>query len=58
MKRYFLKPTSPAVMDREGKIEQLLIAYVSKAVKNKFVGMAQSCELIEPVIIPGYKVRG
>jgi hypothetical protein len=32
--------------------------WASTAKENKFKGMAENLEIVEPLIIPGYKIRG
>jgi hypothetical protein len=59
MSKFSQKPTNqqqqhtlPAVTSVSGK------SNVVKKVVNKFKGMAERLEFVEPVIIPGYKIRG
>jgi hypothetical protein len=69
MKKYFLKQTSPAMAGKDAVVKQefsfsahpsdeVNVSLLSNATTNKFEGMTASIEEIEPVIIPGYKIRG
>jgi hypothetical protein len=58
MSKFSQKPTS----DKQAKTKMSNAAgdkiSLEKKVINKFAGMAKGAVMVEPVIIPGYKIRG